>query len=133
MADDLLWGLMMMLVGMGAVFLLLLVLMGVLILTGRLDRPGREPVLEAPAPVPEPPARMTLSADAEGATSVAVDASGFDADTIAAIAVAVLTHAEHRRRRAGPEVRAHAPGSQLFASRWVSVGRVKPTQPTRRR
>lgn len=133
MADDLLWGLMMMLVGMGAVFLLLLVLMGVLILTGRLDRPGREPVVEAPAPAPEPPARMTLSADAEGGTSVAVDASGFDADTIAAIAVAVLTHAEHRRRRAGPEVRAHAPGSQLFASRWVSVGRVKPTQPTRRR
>ena len=133
MADDLLWGLRMMLVGMGAVFLLLLVLMGVLIRTGRLDRPGREPVLEAPAPVPEPPARMTLSADAEGATSVAVDASGFDADTIAAIAVAVLTHAEHRRRRAGPEVRAHSPGRQRCASRWVSVGRVKPTQPTRRR
>lgn len=133
MADDLVWGLTMMLVGMGAVFLLLLALMGVLIVTGRLDRPRREPAVEAPAPVEKPPARMTLSADAEGRTSVAVDASGFDADTIAAIAVAVMTHAEHRRRLAAPEVRAHAPGSQLFASRWVSVGRGNQTQPFRRK
>lgn len=132
MAADLLWGLMMMLVGMGTVFLLLLALMGVLMLTMRLDRPRRESVV-APTPGENAPARMTVTADAEGRTSVAVDASGFDADTIAAIAVAVMTHAEHRRRLAGPEVRAHAPGSQLFASRWVSVGRGNQTRPFRRK
>ena len=133
MADDLLWGLGMMLVGMGTVFLLLLALMGVLMLTGRLDRPRRGPTMEVRAPMEEATAGLTLGADGEGRTSVAGDTSGLDADTIAAIAVAVITHAEHRRRLAGPEVRAHAPGSQLFASRWVSIGRGQQTRLFRRR
>lgn len=131
MADDLLWGLGMLLVGMGTVFLLLVVLMGVLVLIGRLDRPRRRPAVEAPAPETAP--RLVLGADAEGRTSVAGDTTGLDADTLAAIAVAVITHAEHRRRLAAPEVRAHAPGSQLFASRWVSIGRGQQTRLFRRR
>lgn len=49
-----------------------------------------------------------------------------------ALTVAVLTHAEHRRRQAAPETRAHAPGSQLFASRWLSVGRARQFIPFRR-
>ena len=121
MWDDLTWGLQMMLVGMGAVFALLLALMLVLMLIGRLDRPE-----------PEPTPELSLRTGPEGSTEIVLDHTGLDPATIAAIAVAVVTHAEHRRRQAGPEVRAHPPGSQLFASRWVSVGRSHQTQPFRR-
>jgi len=130
--NDILWGLQMMAVGMGVVFGLLLALMGVLLLIGRFDRP------EAPEPLPPEPA----DADTEPApAAVAVaeipgvsmtGAEGLDADTVAAIAVAVMTHAENRRRLAAPEVRAVAPGSQLFASRWLSIGRGNQTQTFRR-
>jgi Na+-transporting methylmalonyl-CoA/oxaloacetate decarboxylase gamma subunit len=128
--DDMLWGLQMMGVGMGTVFALLLALMGLLMLIGRLDRPS-----PAPAAVENAPAKLTLRPDPEGgaAVDVDVDGTGFTADTIAAISVAVMTHAEHRRRLAAPEVRAHEPGSQVFASRWVTVGRGNLTQPFRRK
>lgn len=110
------WGLTMMVVGMGAVFALLLALMLVLTAIGRLDaRPHRR--ADAPSP--------SVTADAAGETSpsVRILADGLTDDQVAAIAVAVLTHAEHRRRQAAPETRSHAPGSQLFASRWLSIGR----------
>lgn len=131
MWTDLAWGLQMMLVGMGAVFALLLLLMVVLRLTARLDRTDRD--AEADQPGGEPTAApMTVQTGPDGSTRILVDDTGLDVDTVAAIAVAVMTHAEHRRRLAGPEVRAHAPGSQLFASRWVSVGRTQLTQPFRK-
>lgn len=131
MWTDLAWGLQMMLVGMGAVFALLLLLMVVLRLTARLDRTDRD--AEANQPGGEPTAApMTVQTGPDGSTRILVDDTGLDVDTVAAIAVAVMTHAEHRRRLAGPEVRAHAPGSQLFASRWVSVGRTQQTQPFRK-
>ena len=131
MWTDLAWGLQMMLVGMGAVFALLLLLMVVLRLTARLDRTDRD--AEADQPGVEPTAApMTVQTGPDGSTRILVDDTGLDVDTVAAIAVAVMTHAEHRRRLAGPEVRAHAPGSQLFASRWVSVGRTQQTQPFRK-
>ncbi|MCB0892876.1 MAG: OadG family transporter subunit [Micropruina glycogenica] len=131
MWTDLAWGLQMMLVGMGAVFALLLLLMVVLRLTARLDRTDRD--AEADQPGGEPTAApMTVQTGPDGSTRILVDDTGLDVDTVAAIAVAVMTHAEHRRRLAGPEVRAHAPGSQLFASRWVSVGRTQQTQPFRK-
>jgi glutaconyl-CoA/methylmalonyl-CoA decarboxylase subunit delta len=126
--DDMFWGLGMMGVGMGTVFALLLALMGLLMLIGLLDRP--RPALAA---VENAPAKLTLRPDAEGGSAVDVDGTGFTADTIAAIAIAVMTHAEHRRRLAAPEARVHEPGSQLFASRWVSVGRGNQTQPFRRK
>ena len=126
--NDIVWGLQMMLVGMGTVFGLLLALMGLLMAIGLLDRPR-----PAPAVVEDAPAKLTLRPDAEGGAAVDVDGTGFTADTIAAIAVAVMTHAENRRRLAAPEVRAQEPGSQLFASRWVSVGRGNQTQPFRRK
>ena len=129
--EDMIFGFQMMGVGMGTVFGLLLALMGLLILIGRLDRPS-----PAPAAVENAPAKLTLRPAAEGGAAVDIvdiDGSGFTADTIAAIATAVMTHAEHRRRLAAPEVRAHEPGSQLFASRWVSVGRGNQTQPFRRK
>ena len=125
---DLTWGLMMMVVGMGAVFSLLLALMLVLMAIGRLDtRPRRRP--EAP-----PPSVATEVAGADAASpSVRILADGLTDDQVAAITVAVLTHAEHRRRQAAPETRAHAPGSQLFASRWLAVGRARQFNPFRRR
>lgn len=132
--NDFLWGLQMMAVGMGVVFGLLLALMGVLMFIGRLDRP------EAPEPLPVESAEADTDTDAEPEPAATAEipgvtmtgADGLDADTVAAIAVAVMTHAENRRRLAAPEVRAVAPGSQLFASRWLSIGRGTQTQTFRR-
>jgi len=136
--SDLLWGLMMMVVGMGTVFLLLLALMGVLMLIGRLDRPEAERIAEE-QPVETPESYWTGAATdgepaaAPAAPKVRIIADGLDENQVAAIAVAVITHAENRRRRAAPETRAFAPGSQLFASRWLSVGRGNQTNPFRRK
>jgi len=122
---------MMMVVGMGVVFLLLILLMGVLMLIGRLDRqPGgavEEPEIEA---APDP---VAVAEVASPAPTVHIVADGLDEDQVAAITVAVITHAETRRRKAAPETRAHAPGSQLFASRWLSVGRAIQNNPFTRR
>ncbi|WP_052462124.1 OadG family transporter subunit [Nigerium massiliense] len=130
--DDLTWGLMMMVVGMGVVFALLLALMLVLMLIGRLDRPR----LEAPAAAPEPaePAAEDAASEAgSGAPEVRILADGLDENQVAAITVAVMTHAQNRRRQAAPETRAYAPGSQLFASRWLTVGRGTQNSPSSRR
>lgn len=127
--DDLLWGLMMMVLGMGAVFALLLALMLVLMLIGRLGR-GSTPA-PAAEPVAAPPARA--DATAQAAQAVRIVADGLDEDQIAAITVAVISHVENRRRKAAPETRAHAPGSQLFASRWLAAGRGLQNQPFTRR
>lgn len=119
------WGLQMMGVGMGVVFGLLLALMGLLLLIGRLDRQA--------AAAAEPPVEEAGSQPAPAPAGVRIRGDGLDADQVAAIAVAVMTHAEVRRRSAGPEVRATAPGSQLFASRWVAIGRGSQQAPMKRR
>ena len=123
--DDLIWGLTMMALGMGSVFLLLLALMGLLIAIGRLD--SRRQSL-----APEPGSNSELT-EADTAPSVRILADGLTDDQIAAITVAVVTHATQRRRQAAPETRAFAPGSQLFANRWVSVGRSRRNTPSPRR
>lgn len=139
--DDIGWGLMMMVVGMGVVFLLLFALMAVLMLIGRLDT---ESVPQLRVRTPDPDLRMvtimpgeadpTREADAKPVKpAVRIIADGLDEDQVAAITVAVIQHAEIRRRSAGPETRAHAPGSQLFASRWLAVGRGAQTHPFSRR
>ena len=129
--EDLQWGLMMMVVGMGVVFALLLALMLVLMLIGRLDRPAAEPPVAAPAPAPAASEEAGAKAPAQPTVRMVTD--GLSEDDVAAIAIAVMTHAENRRRQAGPETRAHAPGSQLFASRWLAVGRGHETQPFTRK
>lgn len=129
--EDLQWGLMMMVVGMGVVFALLFLLTGVLMLIGRLDRPA--PAEPEPVEATPEPADPTEAARREPAPAVRIVADGLDEDQVAAITVAVLTHAETRRRKAAPETRAHAPGSQLFASRWLSVGRGLQNNPFTRR
>lgn len=137
--ESLLWGLMMMVVGMGVVFALLLALMLVLIGIGRLDRQEGEKLTGKPKVDPEEK-MLTIHPDAEvpdaitpPAKAVRIIADGLDEHQVAAITVAVMTHAETRRRMGGRETRAHAPGSQLFASRWLSVGRGNQNNPFSRR
>ena len=139
--DDISWGLMMMVVGMGVVFALLLALMAVLMLIGRLDGTGA-PTLKARKGDPERelvtimPGEDDPTKDAvaePAARAVRIIADGLDENQVAAITVAVVQHAEIRRRSAGPETRAHAPGSQLCASRWLAVGRGNQTNPFSRR
>ena len=139
---DFAWGLQMMAVGMGVVFLLLAVLMGLLIVIGRLDArasAAAEAAAEAAkvpaAPAPEPVGLAASDTDAvaPAAPKARIVADGLDENQVAAITVAVMTHAEIRRRSAAPEARAFEPGSQLFASRWVSIGRGNQQIPFRRR
>lgn len=85
--------------GMGLVFLLLAVMAVLITLLLKLDRTVPD-MAEAPAPVYPP---------------------GIDADTLAAIAIAVTTHQAVRRKEAAPAMRKHQPGT--LPSRWVSVGR----------
>lgn len=113
--ENLDFGLWMTAMGMGTVFLLLIVLMLVLQLMGRLDR--------QPAPKPEPVETEPPAIGTDAAPS------GLTEDEIAAITVAVVTHARVRRAQAAPEMRAHEPGSHLFASRWVGIGRGFQQQP----
>lgn len=132
--SDLAWGLGMMAIGMGVVFALLAVLMGVLILAGRLDRPRLAAADSDAELVPDAPASVDAALPSrDDAPTVRILADGLDETQVAAIAIAVVTHAENHRRKAAPETRAHAPGSQLFASRWVSVGRGHQTRPFTRR
>jgi Na+-transporting methylmalonyl-CoA/oxaloacetate decarboxylase gamma subunit len=111
------WGLEMTLLGMGAVFLLLIMLMGVLMAVGRIDRlslrrRGSEQ-LEAPRE----------EEDDRAVDVVVSDPSGLTPEQIAAIGVAVMVHVEVRRKEAAPVHRVHPPGSRLWASRWVADGR----------
>ena len=46
---------------------------------------------------------------------------------------ATLAHRAHRRREAAPAMRSYWPGSQLYASRWVAVGRARQNQSWQRR
>lgn len=149
---DYAWGLQMMVVGMGVVFGLLLALMGLLLLIGRLDRPDAAasgPRVDGAWSDAGPdavgtgvPGSDATGSDAAGAArasgaaraaGVRIIADGLDETQVAAIAIAVMTHAEIRRRSAAPEVRASAPGSQLFASRWVAIGRGQQQAPYHRR
>lgn len=134
--NDLAWGLMMMAVGMGTVFLLLAALMAVLIGMGRLDRtpaPAQAPAAPERAPGPAVDETGPGKTGVRPAPTVRIVADGLDENQVAAIAIAVITHAENRRRLAAPETRLHAPGSQLFASRWLAAGRARQNTTFRRK
>lgn len=113
--ENLDFGLWMTAMGMGTVFGLLIVLMLVLRLMGRLDRP--------PAAKPGPAEAGTPAGEPDA------PAGGLTEEEIAAITIAVISHARIRRAQAAPEMRAHEPGSHLFASRWVGIGRGFQQQP----
>ena len=119
----------MMLLGMGSVFLMLIALMVVLMLLGKTDREPSGPAVEA-APAEE---ALPAGQAAEAAGMTIADASGLTPEQIAAISVAVAVHAEVRRKQAAPVHRVHAPGSRLWASRWVAMGRSSQMHNTQRR
>ena len=119
------WGLQMTVLGMGLVFSLLAMLWGLLTLVLVLDK-------EPPAPVSAKDAQV----EAERIAAVADDAvgaqvperptvNGMPADLVAAILVATMKHKQTLRRQAAPYMRSYWPGSQLFASRWVAIGRAR--------
>jgi len=114
-------------VGMGTVFLMLIILMIALILVGRIDTLRKTKVAE----VEEAPASVAPAAPVPAIEFR--DPSGLTRDQIAAITVAVATHAEVRRKQGAPVNRVHAPGSRLWASRWVSMGRSSQMRNTQRR
>ncbi len=117
--DNLIWGLQMTVLGMGLVFALLSLLWGLLTLVLRLDR---EPAIT------QPPAPAAVSAAAGPAVE-----QGMDAELVAAILLATLTHQALRRREAAPAMRSYWPGSLLYASRWVGAGRSRQNQTWLRR
>lgn len=123
------FGVYMTIAGMGTVFLLLALLSGVLMLMGRMD------AQPAAARAEEEPLEEYIEEDEEEVAlpALSMQTDGLDADTIAAITIAVLTHWEVRRKQAAPAMRSYWPGSQLFASRWVAAGRVHQNQSWRRR
>ena len=92
------WGLQITALGMGLVFALLALLWLLLTLVLKFDRPE----VAAPAAVET--------------------AAPLDGTLLAAIAIAVM---RHRGAVQEPEARRHAPGSLLYASRWVATGRVR--------
>jgi glutaconyl-CoA/methylmalonyl-CoA decarboxylase subunit delta len=119
--ENLGFGLWMTAMGMGTVFALLLLLMLVLRAIGWVDK--RAAARNAAPVMPSFDLEEEPKASPDGLTS----------DEIAAITIAVITHARVRRGQAAPAMRQVQPGSQLFASRWVAVGRSYQNQPWKTR
>ncbi|MGV1004725.1 MAG: OadG family transporter subunit [Candidatus Nanopelagicales bacterium] len=118
--SDLGFGLWITALGMGSVFLLLALLMLLLRAIGWWDqRAQRQPS----APDARPPVIAPVAGDWP---------TGLGDEEVAAICIAVITHARNRRLQAAPETRSAVPGTQLFASRWVGVGRGQQNRQWRR-
>ena len=120
------WGLQMMVLGMGLVFMLLALLWGLLTLVLHFDRAPQ--VDAAGAAGGAAPAAGADSGSTPGelepqTLSREVSVQGMDAELVAAILVAVVRHKEVRRAQAAPAMRSYWPGSLLYASRWVASGR----------
>lgn len=123
--ENLAWGLQMTVLGMGLVFALLALLWGLLTIVLRLDSAPAAAVPAAPTTVAA--ARgvdVAEGATAAGAPPAAI-VQGMEAELVAAIMVAVLTHKAVRRREAAPVMRSYSPGSLLHVSRWVATGRAR--------
>lgn len=128
--DQLGWGGYMTLAGMGTVFLLLALLMGVLMLIGVFDKAAvradqRKQLAAAAQPALDavPATSVTASQETHVEPGMRIVHDGLTRDQLAAVALAVTIHARVRRAQAAPVMREHQPGSHLYASRWVSVGR----------
>lgn len=127
------WGLQMTVLGMGLVFGLLALLWAFLTLMGAIDK---EPAPAAAKEETSEAERMASIVEAERIASVADDkvgaqapalrtVNGMPADLVAAIVTATYAHRVTLRRQASPLMRSYLPGSKLFASRWVAVGRAR--------
>jgi Na+-transporting methylmalonyl-CoA/oxaloacetate decarboxylase gamma subunit len=123
--ENLGWGLQMTVLGMGLVFALLALLWGLLTLVLKLDSAPAEPL--SPQAATREAEHIAAAADAAVGAQVPVGPTvgGMDADLVAAITVAVLTHKAIRQREAAPVMRSYWPGSLLYASRWVASGRAR--------
>lgn len=123
--ENLGWGLQMTVLGMGLVFALLALLWGLLTLVLKLDSAPAEPL--SPQAAAREAEQLAAAADAAVGAQVpaAPTVAGMDADLVAAITVAVLTHKAIRQREAAPVMRSYWPGSLLYASRWVASGRAR--------
>lgn len=106
-------GLQLTVVGMSVVFFLLALMALLISFLTRWDcEPAQTAVARAPREFPE----------------------GLDAETLAAITIAVRAHRITLRKQAAPAMRKHPPGT--LPSRWVTIGRARQTtgwQNTRRR
>jgi glutaconyl-CoA/methylmalonyl-CoA decarboxylase subunit delta len=91
----------------------------------KLERASAEPV-SAEASIVHAEHIAAVADDAIGAqVPVTPTVQGMDANLVAAITVATLTHRAVRRHEAAPMMRSAWPGSQLYASRWVTSGRTR--------
>ena len=136
------FGLWMTAMGMGTVFSMLAFLMLLLMGIGRLDVRRKTPAAAVEAPgetggcreidVRETGGHETGARETEIYETGACEtgARGLSPESVAAITVAVLTHVRIRRGQAAPEMRHVRPGSRLFASRWVAVGRAHQNKPS---
>jgi glutaconyl-CoA/methylmalonyl-CoA decarboxylase subunit delta len=132
--DNLIWGLQMTGLGMGLVFGLLALLWGLLTLVLRLDKAPAEPLPSAtPATESRSPGLAEGGVPAEAGGPAPAQVQGIDAELLAAILVATLTHRAVRRREAAPVMRSFWPGSLLHASRWVGAGRARQNHSWQRR
>ncbi len=112
LAERLMTGVNITVLGMGLVFMLLALLWVLLTVMLRLDR----------QPPPEPEAGLAPGGPrARRPVKLAPE-------LLSAITVAVFTHQAVLRKQAAPAMRSHWPGSILFASRWVAAGRHQQTQ-----
>lgn len=129
------WSLEMTLLGMGAVFLLLILLMVVLMAIGRIDslsaRRRHSAELEEDAGDGSE-GQDTAVLGSSAPRAVIGGSEQLTAEQIAAVAVAVMVHVDPGRGKATPADRSYAPGSRLWASRWVSAGRASQMRNTRR-
>jgi len=125
--ENLGWGLQITVLGMGIVFALLALLWGLLHLVLKLEGQDRESEPLSPeASIDQTEEIAAAADDAIGRqTPVAPTVQGMDAHLVAAIMIATLTHREVRRLEAAPVMRSSWPGSQLYASRWVTAGRTR--------
>ena len=126
--DNMGWGLQMMVLGMGIVFSLLALLWALLVVVLHFDR-------EAAPAVAEDATHVDVGGDGTAAaTAPAVPSvNGMEADLVAAILVAAITHKNVLRGQAAPAMRSYSPGSQRYASRWLSSGRTRQNPQWQRR
>jgi glutaconyl-CoA/methylmalonyl-CoA decarboxylase subunit delta len=121
--ENLGWGLQMTVLGMGLVFALLALLWGLLTLVLKFDpAPAETLSLHTAAAEAE---RVAAAGAAGGDQATVPTINSMDADLVAAITIAVLTHKAVGRREAAPSMRLYWPGSLLYASRWVASGRAR--------
>lgn len=116
---DMSFGLNITLIGMSLVFALLALLWLVLTLIGRLDSLSFMQPAEDAADEPEQDA-VPLCLETKHADEI-------EPELMAAITLAIAAHISTRRKQGAPSMRMNAPGSQIFASRWMAAGRTRQT------